>query len=557
MNKPFNNKIENKKYENLINNSIRKEIDKMILSTNINIMKYLEIIVSSLLLEINKRFPEPNYSIYITYRIKSAKSNIKKLSDYIKRAKNTDSTNISIKDFTDIIGLRIIVEKIPHNITIDKSNPEYKVLKKLSDERKKYIKASEQYHEFESQINDNGCTYFEYYTESKNMLNNMLKMFDSETEYSKDYAADLKEKYNKLVSECEKKLKILAALGDYSSKIDVECLNEDKNPSKIDFHELLMDFDSRIDSKIGLKLYSNSLSSIISNSTILQNLGISLSNDPRRIKNKREKSGYVSDFFGLDSKFMPIKMELQIMYANEHQESIIGYSAHSKMPGKAADFMQVPTAYVDSNMSLLNSIGNSNIISNDELSLLNKICSIKNISSDNIELFKNIISPSNVVYKDNSPIGIKIDTKYLDDLKNICKLDDSEIIKLKDLLYKEGCKIYNAWAKNISPFYATAKLDTDSSAKNRVKIHYDDAYECLAHAIREQVENHTQNSIDAEYYLDRIYKNQSDWLKNTGLMASESSIMDFEINEYTKNLINNLSKENTQPTNSSENFLEK
>ncbi len=107
---------------------------------------------------------------------------------------------------------------------------------------------------------------------------------------------------------------------------------------KLILEQLLKDFDSRIDSKLGLKLYSNYLPHIIENSDVLKKLGISMSKDSSRIKNKRESSGYVSDFFGLDSSIIPIKTELQVMYTNEHQESIIGYSAHSKMPGKEASF---------------------------------------------------------------------------------------------------------------------------------------------------------------------------------------------------------------------------
>ena len=117
----------------------------------------------------------------------------------------------------------------------------------------------------------------------------------------------------------------------------------------------------------------------------------------------------------------------------------------------------------------------------------------------------------------------------------MCTLNEKEYNSLKKLLNKEGCKIYDSWAKNISAHHATARLDKDSSAKNRVKIHYDDPYECLAHTIREQVENHTPKSIDAEYYLERVYENQSKWLSTSGLMSTESSIIDFEITEYTKN----------------------
>lgn len=539
MNKPFNNDIEDKKYECLYNDYILKDLNEMILSNDIDIMKYLEIIVSSLLLEINKKFPEPNYSIYITYRIKSQKSDIEKLSDYIRRLKES-SSSISIKDITDLIGLRIIIEKIPRNITISKNNPEYKTFKEISDEREKNIELSKQYHNFESKINDADCTYLEYYTQSKNILNDILSIFDSETVYSKEYASELKTKCNNLISECEKKLEILTALGDYNSEIDINSLENDKNSSKIDFKQLLKNFDSRIDSKLGLKLYSNALPDIVENSSILKSLGISISKDPSRIKNKRESSGYVSDFFGIDSSIIPIKTELQIMYTNEHQESIIGYSAHSKMPGKKANFMEVPSAYVNRNLLLLNNMGNSTFISNDELHLFNKICNIKNINKDNIKLLKCITNQSNVVLKNNCPIGIQIEDKYLRDLKNICTLNDEELSLLKDILYKNGCKIYDSWAKNISAYHATARLDKDSSAKNRVKIHYDDPYECLAHVIREQIDGHNSNSIDSEYYLEHVYKCQSEWLEKVGLMSTESSVMDFEIEDYTRNSLPKL-----------------
>lgn len=556
MHKPFDNEKENKKFEKLFNNYILKDINTMILSTDTDIMKYLEIIVSALLLEINKNFPEPNYSIYMTYRIKSQKSNIEKLSDYICRLKEND-TSISIKDISDLIGLRIIIEKIPHNISINKTNPEYETLQKLSNERKENIKISEQYHELEANMDNNNCTCFDYYSNSKELLQNIINMFNSETLYSKNYAIILKNNYNKLINECEKKIKILTALGDYSSKIDIDNIKEDKNPLKIDFKELLKDFDSRIDSKLGLKLYSNALPDIIKNSSILQKLGVSMSNDPSRIKHKREKSGYVSDFYGLDFEGIPIKTELQIMYTNEHQESITGYSAHSNMPGKEANFMEIPPEYARRNISLLENIGNSTFISNDELSLLNKITNIKDISTVNIELLKSITSRSNVVLNNNTPIGIKIDSDYLQDLKSLCTLSEKEHNNLKRVLCKEGCKIYDSWAKNISAHHATARLDKDSSAKNRVKIHYDDPYECLAHTIREQIENHTPKSIDAEYYLERIYENQSKWLKTSGLMSTESSIIDFEITEYAKTSLPELLKKVSNDLKIEENDIEK
>ena len=233
MHKPFDNEKENKKYESLYN-TISNKLDKMILSTDSEIMRYMEIVCSTLLLEINKKFPEPNYSIYLTSRVKSSKSNIAKLEDYTKRLKETDSS-ISIKDILDLFGFRIIVEKIPHNVTIDPKNPEYETLKMLADERKENIKISENHHIFESKIDNQSCTSFDYYTKSKKLLQDILNIFESETAYSKNYALDLKEKYNKLINECNKKISILTALGDYSTKMKLSSLEQDSNPQKVDF----------------------------------------------------------------------------------------------------------------------------------------------------------------------------------------------------------------------------------------------------------------------------------------------------------------------------------
>ncbi len=551
MHKPFNNELENKKFKDLYTN-ISKKLDKMILSTDSDIMRYMEIFCSTLLLEINKKFSEPNYSIYLTSRVKSSKSNIAKLEDYTKRLKETDSS-VSIKNILDLFGLRIIVEKIPHNVTLDPNNPEYKTLKMLADERKENIKISEKHHIFESKIDDQNCTSFDYYTKSKQLLQDILNTFKSETIYSKNYALELKDKYNNLIKECNKKIDILTALGDYSTKMNINTLEHEPDAQRVDFRELLKDFDSRIDSKLGLKLYSSTLPEIVKNSKQLQTLGITMNPDKSASKIKREKSGYVADFSGLYSTVLDIPIELQTMFVNEHEESIMGYSAHGNMPGKEAKFMEVPSAYATRNMKLLNNTGKNEIISNDELALINQICDIKKsnktFNKKYTKLLKYIASQENIEFKNNSPIGIKMDNNLKDSLVSFCTLTKKESEELKTKLYNKGCEIYNNWAENISAKHATARLDKDSSARNRIKIHYDDPYECLAHTIREQIENHNPDSIDAEYYLKNIYLNQNELLKTSGLMASESSVIDFEIDEYIKNelpnLINKVNKYNS------------
>lgn len=548
---PFVNLEESKRYQNLFNKIIMPNLDKMSLTNSPSIFRYLEFIVTELLLEINKKFPAPNYLFYLTYRIKADKSKVGKLQKRLRKFKKINQSSFSIQELVDLIGLRIVVQKIPHNITLDKKNPEYDVLKELYDERTKNIKLSEEYHEFESKINDGECTSLEYYTQSKNVLKSILTIFSSETKIYENYASDLIHKYKSLINECDKKIKILSALGD-SSIIDLDLLAESKNPLKINFKEILSDFDSRIDGKLSLKLFSQELPKIIENSINLNHLGVVPSHDPSRNKHKRENSGYFSDFHGINFVFSPIQeAELQIMPNNEHIQSIYGYSAHSNLNGKEADFMEIPPAYVKRNMALLDSIGNSEFLSNAQISLIDRIFDIKNVNKQNltpedIELLKSLTSRDNVVFDDTAPqgveipIGVKIPSIYLTRLKELCSLNSEQLKTLENSLYKSGCKIFDNWAKNISALHATARIDKDSSAINRVKIHYDNAYDCLAHTIREQIEYHTPDEIDTEYYLNLVYKNQSEWLTNTGLMGTDSSVMDFEVYDKIQNLDNLL-----------------
>lgn len=97
MDKPFNNELENKKYKSL-QNSVETKLNKMILANKPDVIRYYEILCSSLLLEINKKFPEPNYSIYLTSRVKSSKSNIAKLEDYTKRLKENGENIVNFQN---------------------------------------------------------------------------------------------------------------------------------------------------------------------------------------------------------------------------------------------------------------------------------------------------------------------------------------------------------------------------------------------------------------------------------------------------------------------------
>ena len=79
---------------------------------------------------------------------------------------------------------------------------------------------------------------------------------------------------------------------------------------------------------------------------------------------------------------------------------------------------------------MINNIGKSTFISNEELSLFNMICDIrkgnKDFNKKYTKLLKYLASPENVVLENNSPIGINLDSKLQNDINKFCSLTKKE-----------------------------------------------------------------------------------------------------------------------------------
>lgn len=549
------NNIENLESK-LLETIQEKQLYKMLFSKDKDILKFLEIFSSSILLALNEKLPEPNYSIYMTYRIKSPNSTISKLSNKIL-PRHESKEAISLKEFNDLIGMRIIVEKIPHSITLQKSHPEYETLKKMQLFRKECSVHSSNYHDFEVDVLENDCSSLDYYSKCKDVINDILNILNQDKE-STSYATNLKKIYTDLIKRCDDKLNYLKVIGNYSTNINyneiLEKISQEKSYD-IDFCQLLSDFDSRIDSQLALKLYSVTLPDIIKSSSNLQKLGISLNSSKNRTKLKREKSGYVANFFGLDIEGIPINCECQIMSIDEHLSSILGYSAHSNMPGKDPMPAEIPPAYVNRLMTSFDEIGKNNTLNYEKLKLFSKLIKIKNLNNDQIEVLSNIISNVSPLSKDPSTknSNFLIDDSVREDLAEICTINIDERNSLRKILYLEGKYNFNVWANNISACHVTARLDKDSSAKDRIKIHYDNPYECLAHVMRQQVEGYNFDSFNSnlvELYLGKVYKHQNEWLNTPEITNDinkdfsntyvEGSVMNFEIKDFINNDLEKL-----------------
>lgn len=106
--------------------------------------------------------------------------------------------------------------------------------------------------------------------------------------------------------------------------------DKDIHDSGFDFKKILKDFNSRINDRLDLTISTKQFNALFESNDIFDKLGISLNHET---KEKRTKSGYVSNFIYLNTLLGTI--ECQIQSNHEYEEGNHGYSAHHKLRGKA------------------------------------------------------------------------------------------------------------------------------------------------------------------------------------------------------------------------------
>lgn len=176
---------------------------------------------------------------------------------------------------------------------------------------------------------------------------------------------------------------------------------------------------------------------------------------------------------------------LPFMSVDEYLASILGYSAHSNMPDKDPNPCELPFAYVNRNMEIFKSIGTSTHLDVAQLKLLRTLIQIKQLDADEISTLNTMLDS---IQTETLTNGLDVSEDTLEKIKGICSLNSTQESELKNKLHSEGVVNFDSWADHISALHATARLDKDSSAKNRIKIDYDGPYERLAHVMRQQIE---------------------------------------------------------------------
>lgn len=342
---------------------------------------YFNNFIAALMLEYHKAYE--NFDIRVPYRIKSAKSALDKVIEYLARDdKSVYEYNSQQEyqgrlkeDLTDMFGITIVACNRPPtfysndpeiNELIEEKKRSHALLGTMQKYKLKITRTEFSGVEPNSYSYNNNSTRKEYYLNCILLINRIKSLIDpNATILLKKYddmidkiKANVPERFfmiadsmakdpqiaQKLNSEEEIKMAYELTQSLIKSDFSAEDINSikqaitPKDIEVIDFLDLIEDFTARIYDKLDLAVLKKQVYSVFENSELIKKFGITIC--PESEKAKRTEAGYVSDFVYLNTPFGKIEMQLQSQH--EHIEGNYGYSAHGEIEGKGIKEFEIP-----------------------------------------------------------------------------------------------------------------------------------------------------------------------------------------------------------------------
>ncbi len=343
---------------------------------------YFNNLVAAFMLEYHKSYE--NFDIKVPYRIKSPKSVLDKVLDYLSRNdkhKEIDKDNENYKlelneEIRDMFAMTVVSGNTPP--TFASNDPEIMTLiseKKTNDlflevmQKYKLQITKNEFSGIENHQYQYTSTKREYYYYSIMEIERIKSLLDPRAvnliEKYDDMLNRIKQKvpksfYNRcmrLANECKnarniedidstKKLmslnsRFLDEVTRYLTEDERKDLDSPISKSDtevVDFFSITKDFSARLYDKLDLAVLQKQVYSVFESSELLKRFGIKL--DISSEKEKRTPSGYVANFVYIDTPFGKIEMQLQTQH--ENIEGNYGYAAHTEMNGKKLKEIELP-----------------------------------------------------------------------------------------------------------------------------------------------------------------------------------------------------------------------
>lgn len=349
--------------------------------------RYFNTLIAVIMLEFHDSYE--NSDIRTLYRIKSPKSVLDKVLNYLSRTEKSDYEINQYgepqgrlkEELSDMFAMTIVGCNRPpifysNDPEIQDLIREQNINHMLLGEMQKYkirltgsefSSGNKESYKFEAKAGEEPLTKEEYYVYCMSLIGrikslidpnatNLLKKYDDMLE---DIRANVPEEFIELVEpfvfEEESlyprttfdKRQIVSQISTshiYKKADDANALVEmkkeitERDIDVVDFLDLIDDFSARIHDKLDLVVLRKQVIATFENSELLKQFGVKIISDS--LKQKRTEDGYVSDFIYLETPFGKVEMQLQTQH--ENQEASYGYAAHCDMEGKSFKEFDIP-----------------------------------------------------------------------------------------------------------------------------------------------------------------------------------------------------------------------
>ena len=275
--------------------------------------------------------------INIPYRYKAHKSTRDKVNKRLRKAtvhynENGDAIVDNVEPLLDIFAMEVVSRRRPTITT--SSNTE---IQELLEEQKQNQAYLEKFQSFKRKllINDlkpskpnnyrYDCSQWEYYRMCAEILDRLKQIVDPD-------AIELMEYYNEKLATIQERFSFLKSYPDENITI------EDLEDPKVNFFDLLSEYEGKFYNKTELAILTEQITSLFEDNPLLEGLGVKLADIP--VEKKRNSRGYESNFVYLDT---PIgRVECQLQTEDQYRFANYGFAAHTKMKGKKLNPVEIP-----------------------------------------------------------------------------------------------------------------------------------------------------------------------------------------------------------------------
>jgi len=269
-------------------------------------------------IELERNYPDIQFTLFGRKKSKRSSKNkikrrIEELKQEIREAEGSQEV-IEVKPLYDYYGFKCIFDNIPEEY-IERFSRDDESISLLRAERGQTTELIEEMKVNADRIDE--MTYGEFVQIARKCRERLAFLA-----------------YEESTGEVERNLQETDTL---SRRVQVdETLNgekihrEDVQTAQGILNRLITKLENKRDDKIFLAIGNKIIKRILEKSELLSSHGVTISQNPDRTKPKREKNGYVSDFFGLDILGnVPCELQLQSGYRYKYGED--GPAAHCKL----------------------------------------------------------------------------------------------------------------------------------------------------------------------------------------------------------------------------------